>query len=40
MANWDNVFQSLREMWLPAGGVLAVIIIIAIIFSTLKKRAR
>ncbi len=39
MANWDNVFQSVREMWIPAAGIAAAIIIVAFIFSALKKKA-
>ncbi len=37
-ANWDNVFQSIREIWIPAGGVVVVIAIVAIVFSRLKRK--
>ncbi|WP_268877868.1 hypothetical protein [Anaerosacchariphilus polymeriproducens] len=40
MHNWDNVMQSIREVWVPAGGVLAVIIIVTVIFMILKKKGK
>lgn len=40
MYNWENVFQSIREVWIPAGGILAVIIIVSVIFMILKKKGK
>lgn len=38
--NWDGVFQSFTDTWLPLFGGLAIIIVVIIIVKIVKKRNR
>ncbi|WP_141720194.1 LPXTG cell wall anchor domain-containing protein [Massilioclostridium coli] len=38
--NWDAVFQSIVDTWLPLIGVAAVIIVVAVIVYIVKKRKK
>lgn len=37
---WDAVFQSIVDTWLPLIGVVAAIIILAIIVHFIKKKCK
>lgn len=37
---WDAVFQSIVDTWLPLIGVVAAIIIIAVIVHVIKKKRK
>ena len=37
---WDAVFQSIVETWLPLIGVVAAIIVIAVIVHVIKKKRK
>lgn len=37
---WDAVFQSIVDTWLPLIGVVAAIIVIAVIFHVIKKKRK
>lgn len=36
--NWDAVFQSIVDTWLPLFGVVAAIIVIAVVVHFVRKR--
>ena len=38
--NWDAVFQSIVDTWFPLIGVIAVIIVAAVIVHIVKKRKK
>lgn len=38
--NWDAVFQSVVDTWLPLIGVAAIIIVVAVIVHIIKKRKK
>lgn len=37
---WDAVFQSIVDTWLPLIGVVAAIVVIAVIVHMIKKRRK
>lgn len=37
---WDAVFQSIVDAWLPLFGVIAAIIVIAVIVHIIKKKRK
>ena len=37
---WDAVFQSIVDIWLPLIGVVAAIIVIAVIVHVIKKKRK
>lgn len=37
---WDAVFQSVVDTWLPLIGVVAAIVVIAVIVHVIKKRRK
>lgn len=37
---WDAVFQSIVDTWLPLIGVVAAIVVIAVIVHVIKKRRK
>lgn len=37
---WDAVFQSIVDTWLPLNGVVAAIVVIAVIVHVIKKRRK
>lgn len=37
---WDVVFQSIVDTWLPLIGVVAVLIVIAVIVHVIKKNRK
>lgn len=37
---WDAVFQSIVDTWLPLIGVVAAIVVIAVIIHVIKKRRK
>lgn len=37
---WDAVFQSIVDTWLPLIGVVAIIIVIAVIVHVVKKKRK
>ena len=37
---WDAVFQSIVDTWLPPIGVVAAIIVIAVIVHVIKKKRK
>lgn len=37
---WDAVFQSIVDTWLPLIGVVAAIVVIALIVHVIKKRRK
>ncbi len=38
--NWDAVFQSIVDTWLPLIGVVVTIIVIAVIVRVIKKKRK
>lgn len=37
---WDAVFQSIVDTWLPLIGMVAIIIVIAVIVHVVKKKRK
>ena len=37
---WDAVFQSIVDTWLPLIGVVAAIVVIAVVVHVIKKRRK
>ena len=37
---WDAVFQSIIDTWLPLFGVIAAIIVIAVVVHIIKKKRK
>jgi hypothetical protein len=38
--NWDNVFQSIREIWMPVGIFVLIMIVLIFFFTVLKKKGK
>lgn len=38
MYNWENVFQSVTDVWLPTFEVVAVVAIVLVVWTFIKKK--